>query len=162
MKRWNVIHKIKSLHDGGNGLSIRAISKELGISRNSVRKYVRLDEASIAQQQDNPARSKQLDAYRDYLISLLASFPGLSAVKIARKLTEKLGELPASDRSIRRYVSALKEEVATGQLRYYEPVVAVFFKIVVTIFTSSSLFYLGLFFRVQCDWANRLAVSNRT
>ena len=123
MKRWNVIHKIKSLHDGGNGLSIRAISKELGISRNSVRKYVRLDEASIAQQQDNPARSKQLDAYRGYLINLLASFPGLSAVKIARKLTEKLGELPASDRSIRRYVSALKEEVATGQLRYYEPVV---------------------------------------
>lgn len=40
--------------------------------------------------------------------------------------------------------------------------VTVFFKIVVTIFTSSSLFYLGLFFRVQCDWANRLAVSNRT
>ena len=67
MKRWNVIHKIKSLHDGGNGLSIRAISKELGISRNSVRKYLRLDEAVIAQQQDDPARSKQLDAYRDYL-----------------------------------------------------------------------------------------------
>src|SRR5690625_2270764 len=39
---------------------------------------------------------------------------------------------------------------------------AVFFKIVVTIFASSSLFCLGLFFRVQCDWANRLAVSNRT
>ena len=123
MMRWNVIHKIKSLHDDGKGLSIRAISKELGISRNSVRKYLRLDEAVIALKLDNPVRSKQLDVYRDYLISLLASFPGLSAVKIARKLKEKLGELPASDRSIRRYVSALKEEVTTGQHRYYEPVV---------------------------------------
>lgn len=123
MMRWNVIHKIKSMHDGGKGLSIRAISKELGISRNSVRKYLRAGEAEIAQQQDNPARSKQLDAHRDYLINQLKSFPGLSAVKIARRLKEKLGELPASGRSIRRYVRDLKEEVASGQLRYYEPVV---------------------------------------
>ena len=46
--------------------------------------------------------------------------------------------------------------------RLKELAMAVFFKIVVTIFASSSLFCLGLFFRVQCDWANRLAVSNRT
>lgn len=123
MMRWNVIHKIKSLHDDGKGLSIRAISRELGISRNSVRKYLRQDETTTARKLDNPVRSKQLDTYRGYLISLLASFPGLSAVKIARKLKEKLGELPTSERSIRRYVSALKEEVATGQHRYYEPVV---------------------------------------
>lgn len=119
----NVIHKIKSLYDEGNGLSIRAISNDLGISRNSVRKYLRMDEAAITQQQDNPTRSKQLDAYRDYLVSLLVSYPGLSAVKIARRLKEKLGDLPASERSIRRYVSVLKDEVTTGQLRYYEPVV---------------------------------------
>ncbi|HDT4446133.1 TPA: IS21-like element ISCfr8 family transposase, partial [Enterobacter roggenkampii] len=118
-----MIHKIKSLHDDGKGLSIRAISRELGISRNSVRKYLRQDETTTARKLDNPVRSKQLDTYRGYLISLLASFPGLSAVKIARKLKEKLGELPTSERSIRRYVSALKEEVATGQHRYYEPVV---------------------------------------
>lgn len=123
MKRWNVIHKIKSLYDDGNGISIRAISRELGISRNSVRKYLRLDEATIARQQDNPTRRKQLDDYRDYLVSLLVNYPGLSAVKIARKLREKLGELPVSERSLRRYISALKEEVATGQQRYYEPVV---------------------------------------
>lgn len=123
MMRWNVIHKIKSLHDDGKGLSIRAISRKLGISRNSVRKYLRQDEADIAHKLDDPSRSKQLDTYRGYLISLLASYPGLSAVKIARRLKEKLGELPASERSIRRYVSALKDEVATGQHRYYEPVV---------------------------------------
>lgn len=123
MMRWNVIHKIKSLHDDGKGLSIRAISRELGISRNSVRKYLRQDETAIGRKMDDPSRSKQLDVYRGYLVSLLASFPGLSAVKIARKLKEKLGKLPASERSIRRYVSALKEEVASGQHRYYEPVV---------------------------------------
>ena len=33
-----------------------------------------------------------------------------------------MGELPASDRSIRRYVRTLKEEVASAQMRYYEPI----------------------------------------
>ena len=55
MMRWNVIHKIKSLHDDGKGLSIRAISRELGISRNSVRKYLRQDETTTARKLDNPA-----------------------------------------------------------------------------------------------------------
>lgn len=43
-----MIHKIKGLHDDGCGLSIRAISQELGISRNTVRKYLRADEVAIA------------------------------------------------------------------------------------------------------------------
>ena len=39
-----MIHKIKSLYDEGKGLSIRAIARELGISRNTVKKYLRQDE----------------------------------------------------------------------------------------------------------------------
>lgn len=38
------------------------------------------------------------------------------------KLQAKVGDLPASDRSIRRYVRTLKEEVASAQQRYYEPI----------------------------------------
>ena len=62
-----MIHKIKALHDAGNGLSMRAISVQLGISRNTVRKYLKLDEVNIAQRQDNPDRSKRLDDCRDYI-----------------------------------------------------------------------------------------------
>ena len=43
VKEWVVIHKIKALHDNGKGLSIRAISQKLGLSRNTVRKYLRMD-----------------------------------------------------------------------------------------------------------------------
>ncbi|XOZ32981.1 IS21 family transposase [Halomonadaceae bacterium KBTZ08] len=118
-----MIHKIKALHDNGQGLSIRAISQELGVSRNTVRKYLRMDESAIGHQLDDPARTKRLDDYRDYLVYLLGEFPKLSAVKIARKLRAKVGELPVSDRSIRRYVHTLKDEVAVAQLRYYEPIV---------------------------------------
>ena len=36
-----MIHKIKALYDEGNESSIRSIARELGISRNIVRKYLR-------------------------------------------------------------------------------------------------------------------------
>ena len=47
VKEWVVIHKIKALHDNGKGLSIGAISQALGVSRNTVRKPLRLDEQAI-------------------------------------------------------------------------------------------------------------------
>jgi transposase len=36
LKEWIVIHKIKAMYDEGKGLSMRAIARELGISRNTV------------------------------------------------------------------------------------------------------------------------------
>ncbi|SFX58014.1 Homeodomain-like domain-containing protein, partial [Marinospirillum alkaliphilum DSM 21637] len=99
-----MIHKIKALHDNGQGLSVRAISKQLSISRNTVRKYLRLSEAAIHGQQSDPSRTKKLDDYRSYLVYLLGEFPKLSAVKVARKLQAKFGSIPASDRSLRRYI----------------------------------------------------------
>ena len=53
LKEWVAIHKIKALHNEGAGLSIRSIARELGISRNTVRKYLRMDEgASIRRERD--------------------------------------------------------------------------------------------------------------
>ena len=90
MKEWVVIHKIKALHDNGKGLSIRAISQELGLSRNTVRKYLRMEVDAISERFADPSRSKRLDDHRDYLVHLLQQFPKLSAVKIARKLQERV------------------------------------------------------------------------
>jgi transposase len=119
LKEWIVIHKIKGLFDDGKGLSVRAISRELGISRNTVRKYLKQDEGAITETRLDPARPKRLDDYRDFLINQLKAFPLLSAVKLARRLRKRVGELPVAERSIRRYVQALKQRVASGQLRYY-------------------------------------------
>ena len=117
-----MIHKIKALHDEGRGLSIRAISQELGIARNTVRGYLRRGTQEIAEQRLDTSRQRRLDPHRLYIEHLLRRYPRLSAVKIARKLREKVGEVAVSDRSLRRYVQRLKATLAVAQPRYYEPV----------------------------------------
>ena len=93
-----MIHKIKALYDEGNGLKIRAIARQLGISRNTVRKYLRMDEAAIEVRQSHRERRKQLDAYRDYIVTLLGQFPNLSAAKVLYKLQQKDPGLKVSER----------------------------------------------------------------
>lgn len=53
------------------GMSIKAICRELGISRTTVRKYLRADQVPIAKRRA-PKRTK-LDAYRDYLKARVAA-----------------------------------------------------------------------------------------
>jgi hypothetical protein len=81
-----------------------------------------MDEGAITEIQANRERHKILDEYRDYIIHLLKTYPCLSAVKVLRKLKEKVGDVEVSDRSVRRYIRSLRQTVAFKQKRYYEPV----------------------------------------
>ena len=117
-----MIHHIKSLYAEGEGLTIRAIAQQLKVSRNTVRKYLRLGEAEIGRRQDDRSRSKRLDEHRDFIVHLLQTYPRLSAVKVLRKLKAKHGAQRVSDRTVRRYVEVLRESVAIKQARYYAPV----------------------------------------
>ena len=123
MKRWKVIHKIKALYDDGNGLSISAIAQELGMSRTTVSKYVKMSETELTEQVQNQSRAKQLDTYKEYIVYLLQKYPKLSAVKIKTKLDVKGIEHRVSERTFRRYIKELKQTVAVRQQRYYEPVI---------------------------------------
>jgi len=117
-----MIHKINALYDEGRGLSVRAISRELDVSRNTVRKYLRQSPGAVAFERADTSRARRLDVHRDYMEYLLRRYPKLSAVKVARKLRGKVGDLDVSDRSLRRYLRQLRETVLVAQPRYYEPV----------------------------------------
>ena len=117
-----MIHKIKALNDDGNGLSVRAIAKELSISRNTVKKYLRMNEEQIGLGLANRDRPKQLDRYFTYIKHLLETFPELSAVKVMRKLKQKYDNPDIAERTLRRYVAKVRQEVCVAQPRYYQPV----------------------------------------
>lgn len=123
MKDWVMIHKIKAMHDAGDGASIKEISRSFKISRNTVRKYLRMDEQSIQEALQSPERYKILDTYRNYLIGLLRRHAGLKTPKVYRKLKAKVPDLDISERTLRRYLERLKPVVAAVQPRYYEPVI---------------------------------------
>src|SRR5262249_45406120 len=55
----------------GTGLSVRTIAHTLGISRNSVRKYLRA--GAIPKPQPRPKRGSQLDPYREHVQQRLAA-----------------------------------------------------------------------------------------
>ena len=118
-----MIHKIKSMHDEGKGTSIKQISRSLGVSKNTVKKYLRMDERALQEALDSPERIKVLDNYRTYLKQLLVRHDQLKAPKVYRKLIAKVPELNISERSLRRYLNHLRPLVAAAQPRYYEPVI---------------------------------------
>lgn len=122
MKGWPVIHKVKALYDEGRGSSIREISRELRISRNTVRRYLRRSVSEIETALGERTREKVLDGYREFFIHQLEHYPRLSAVKLRRRLESQVGEVAVSARSFRRYVNGLREKVNEAQPRYYEPV----------------------------------------
>ena len=122
MKEWIMIHKIKALYDNGNGLSKRQIALELGISRNSIRKYLSMEVIDISKQQEESNRVKSLDSYKEYIVHLLQSYPNLSAVKIMRRIKAKYTDITVSERTMRRYVESLKNTINCKQERYYQPV----------------------------------------
>ncbi len=119
MKDWNMIHKIKSLFDNGNGLSRRQIAVQLNLSRRTVNKYLSMTEDELTACFADRSREKQLDPYKDYILHLLETWPDLSAQKIYQKLTKHQPALKTSTRSVRRYVENLKATHSLSQKRYY-------------------------------------------
>lgn len=100
---------IVSLHR--QGISIRAISARLGVSRNTVRAALRREGPPLRRDRALPSK---LDPYKDYLLARLADYPELSAVALCEEI-RALG-YPGG-------LSILKEFTYPYRQRRREPVV---------------------------------------
>ena len=101
--------------------------------------------------------SAQLVVDQGYTLKAACEAMGVSKTTmeywVRRLRAERAGKAPEKGEAL------TPEQREIQQLKRKLPV---FFKIVVTIFASSCLFYLSLFFRIQRHRANWMAVSSRT
>jgi transposase len=90
------------------GLSIRAISAELGLSRNTVRKYLRSEHAPKAK--ERPARASKLDPFREYLQGRIreAHPQWIPASVLGREIAER--GYTGKGSILRAYVGTLKPQ----------------------------------------------------
>ena len=84
MLRGRNVQQIYELH--GEGQSIRAIARTLGLSRNSVRKYLRSEE--IPRAKPRPSRGSKLEPFHDYARQRLAEGVD-NCVLLLRELRER-------------------------------------------------------------------------
>ena len=109
------------------GLTVSAIAVKLGKDRKTVRKYLRMDKDQFIRYLERMAeRGKAYAAYKDEILKIYKDHEGRTvyASSIHDYLSEKYGELPGSDRTLRNYLTYLKASgaIAAGQGREYRPV----------------------------------------
>lgn len=105
MKKWE---KVKSLHD--EGISIRQIARDMEISRNTVRKWIRSKEFSKYTREHYPTK---IDKYKVQIKQWYLE-SGYIGARIYREL-KKQG-YDGSINPIYRYINKLKEEERGGLL----------------------------------------------
>lgn len=88
MVTFETVMEIKILHK--QGMSSRAIARELGISRNTVKRYL-LAQSEPPKYTPRPAIDSLLDEYRDYIRQRIADAHPykIPATVIAREITEQ-------------------------------------------------------------------------
>lgn len=97
------VRKLLSVRDDE---PIKVVARELGLARNTVRKYVR---TIVAPQPKPRKRGHLLDAYQADIDALLRPHPRITAVRIGSLLREKSHpNLHVEESTLRRYVASCR------------------------------------------------------
>src|SRR5579884_1345832 len=103
---WETI-RLRCVRDGEH---IKTVARDLGLSKNTVRKYVRTLQAPNYQ---SAKRTCRLDAYCYHIDNLIRRSPKITAVRIGAQLRAFVDpDLQISERSLREYVANRRREIA--------------------------------------------------
>lgn len=98
------------------GRGLRKIAQELGVSRNTVRKYLR--DKKLPQYGPRPPRPSKLDAFEPYLKERLALDPRLQASVLCREIRER--GYDGAESMVRVRVAALKPKAPVEPVVRFE------------------------------------------
>jgi transposase len=108
LRKWKLYKRVQELH--ATGMSLRKIGEELGLARNTVRKYFR-QEPEPPRPTPRPLRESQLDSYEDYLLQRWSQGER-NAAQLHREIRER--GYPGSASMVRAYVAHLRTTTADG------------------------------------------------
>lgn len=152
MDQWETI-RLRCVRDRE---PIKLVARELGLSKNTVKKYVH---ALQAPQCQSPKRTYRLDAYRYHIDDLIRRSPKITAVRIGTQLRAFVDpDLEISERALRKYVASRRREIVGREAfvrALYVPGDQMQFD-----FTPVDLVVAGVLTRVQLFVA-RLSYSGR-
>ncbi|MGG0834067.1 IS21 family transposase [Priestia megaterium] len=122
--KWNVYMNIKRLRK--QGFTITQVARKLGISRNTVYKYMKKDPEEMALwMASSHKKSRKLDRYKEVILGWLEKHSDLTAAQIQDWLKEQYPDVTVGDSTVRMYVASLREEYGisrTVHMRQYEAV----------------------------------------
>jgi transposase len=106
---WEII-RLRCVRDGE---PIKLVARELGLSKNTVRKYVR---SLQAPQHPGVKRACRLDVYRYHIDDLIRRSPRITAVRVGTQLRAFVDpDLQISERALRAYVANRRREIVARE-----------------------------------------------
>ena len=116
MKGWHMYSKIQAMKE--QGFSIRQVSRVIRVHRDTIRKYWEMTPETYAETYKAVNRMTELMSYEGIVLKWLETYPCMTASQVRDWLGEKY-QLDTNDRTVRRFVSKLREE--HGITRQSEP-----------------------------------------
>jgi len=108
LRKWKLYQRVQELH--ASGMSLRKIGEELGLARNTVRKYFR-QPPEPPLPTPRPRRASQLDPYEDYLLQRWSQGER-NAAQLYREINAR-GYRGAAT-MVRAYIGHLRTTTADG------------------------------------------------
>lgn len=108
MEKLRLLVEIHQLH--AKGFKVAAIARKLGISRNTVYKYLKMNfEEAVEWNETLKTRTKKLDPFKERILSWLKENPDMSAAQVEDWLKEENPDFEISASTVRKYVSDLRD-----------------------------------------------------
>nr|WP_154307137.1 IS21 family transposase [Metabacillus lacus] len=108
------IHQLKE-----QGFKVAAIANKLGISRNTVYKFLEMSlEEAVVWANSLNSRKKKLDPYRDQILSWLKEYPDLSSSQVEDWLKEHHSGIQIGGSTVRLFVKDLREIYHIAKVPY--------------------------------------------
>ncbi len=124
LKGWNLFGEIKQYK--AMGLNKSQVQRTLNVNYKTVDKYWNMSPAEYAQLAiDAKSRSKKIDKYKDEILEWITDFRDMSAAQVLDWIKERHGEVNFKERSLRLYISNLRQEYSlpkASPIRQFEEV----------------------------------------